>query len=87
VTKKELEIAQFLHHVATRAEILANAVDPKMEHESILGNQLDALRTKARYTFSSLVGRQVDEVDSVELNTESPAKWTKAKPDAIWRRR
>lgn len=84
MTKKELEIAQFLHGIAIRAEKLAKDIDPKMAGESLLACQLDALRTKAAYTFSLLVGRQVSRVASVELNTESPAPWTRLRPDVIW---
>ena len=87
MTKKELEIAQYLHHTATRAEKLANDVDPKMKRESLLAVSLDSLRKRSRHAFSQLVGRTVEDVDSSELNTNSPAAWTRQAKDVIWGRR
>lgn len=86
MTKTELEIAQFLHNIAARSEVLANKIDPVMTRETSTAIILDGLRSKAKYGFSILVGRSVREVDSVELNTESHAPWTRAKKNREGRR-
>jgi hypothetical protein len=83
VTRRELEIAQFLLGTYTRAQQLADKVDPRRAFRNEHARELDGIAARAGDAFSALVGRAARHVEITELNTLTPAEWTKLS----WRER
>lgn len=77
MTKKQLALAQFLLNTATRANALADELDPKRTRRSSLARKLDGIAHHASAAFSELTGRHVVNVTIFELNSVAPAEWTK----------
>lgn len=77
MTKAELEVAQFLLTAYARSQLYAEKLDPKMRRETSLVRKLDAICGLATDAFMDVVGRHPRHVSEVELNTVSPAEWTK----------
>ena len=78
MTKDDLALAGFLKMVAEGADRWADRIDPERSFANWQSSQLDAIASKAAYTFGLLVGlgRRPRDVSSADLNTESPAAWT-----------
>lgn len=77
MTKRELRIAQFLLRTARTAHDLADEVDPGRMRGVLIEHQFDGLVARAGYTFAMLTGRAWSLTDETDLNTESPAAWTR----------
>jgi hypothetical protein len=76
VTRIELEVAQHLLHVFTRAEALADRIDPERRREGPIVAALDSLARTSGEAFHALTGRSAARVSPVELNADRPAIWT-----------
>jgi hypothetical protein len=78
MTKKQLELAQFLLSTSDDATRLANEFDPEHRRESSIAIRLDNISASARNAFVELTGRHVTKVQLFELSTENPAEWTRS---------
>jgi hypothetical protein len=86
MTKRELQLAQYLHgvaeqgiqHMPTQRELRKEARGT-YQYSSLgsLDRQLTLLRQRASDMFMELTGKSPLEVPFWELNTEKPAEWTK----------
>lgn len=81
LTKKQIEVAAFLHNTCKRAQDLANDFDPKRLRENAVARRLDAIARNADDAFYDLTGRPCRRVTLVELNTETPAAWLVVEKD------
>lgn len=84
MTKQQLAHAQFLHTTAQRANAVGDEIDPKRHRQVDHVHYFDSLARTAEQAFRRLTGRRVDAVQMHELNTESPAEWTKTVVPWTW---
>lgn len=86
MTKQQLHIAQMLKDSHDACNRFADELNPsrdssriKNEYKAMLVGRLDVMARTASDAFMYLTGKLPVEVDSiVELNTLTPAQWTKA---------
>lgn len=80
MTKKQLHFAQFLQGVYERAHYFIDqkGIEPRDDYyRPDVERSLLAMAGSAKGLFMELTGLSPLEVESHELNTESPAEWTK----------
>ena len=84
MTKKELQVAQFLHGIADDGSDRAFDICPNWPDkpggygsDDSVGHRCVELGKQAREAFYELTGRHPWDVHICELSTENPAEWTK----------
>lgn len=84
MNRQQLSYAQFLHNVATRGDAIGDQIDPDRTRQRDHVLYFDGLVRSAERAFQCLTGRRVDAVKIHELNTGSPADWTKSVVPWTW---
>ena len=77
MSKRDLELAQFFLITYQSAHAHAEQLDPHRTCGSFVVRKLDAILIKAASGFMDITGRVPREVSLHDLNTSTPAEWTK----------
>ena len=81
MSKKEVEVAQWLHIVYERASQIGDKIDPKRRRKTSTVRNVDTIARLAGEAFMYVTGKHVSQVTIFELNTVAPAQWTKEVAD------